>query len=156
VQPPQNIPEDDYVEDTKTNINALMKNKAISQDWERGFWFNAAIMRLDALWERLFKLFIPVGVDCNGPSLYVLVQERRATPSSHTYEDSSFGKVRQIVNQLKHELGGASPIIRENRELPMQMTKDLLAVIKDRALRTSVESQGKGRVLAGRAKRKRR
>ena len=155
VQPPRDIAEDAYVEDTKTNIAALIEDKAVSQDWERGFWFNSAIMRLDALWERLFKLFVPQGVNCNGPSLYALVQARMATRCTHTYEDSSFGRVRQIVNQLKHETGGAHPNIRENRELPMRTVEDLLVVIRDKALSASLKSIGKGPVLTGSAKGKR-
>jgi hypothetical protein len=112
-------------------------------------------MRLDALWERLLKLFVPQAVNRNGPYLYARVQALRATPSSHSYDDSSFGRVRQIVNQLKHETGGAHPKIRENRELPMRTLEDLLAVIRDKALSKSLESIGKGTVLTGPAKKQR-
>lgn len=153
-QPPQDFPEDEYVQDTKTNIDALLKNKDFSQDWMRGFWFNAAIMRLDALWERCFKVFVPDD-DFNGPCLYALVQAHRATPSSDEYKVSSFGKVRKIVNSLKHKTGGATPKIREDRDLPMNMLRDLLAVIRDGALKTSLESLGKGPVLTDSLKKKR-
>jgi hypothetical protein len=152
---PTSIHEDAYVEDTKTNIDALIENNRLSEDWERGFWFNAAIMRLDALWERLFKLYVPSGVDCNGPSLYALVQARRETPSTEKYDVSTFGRIRQIVNQLKHDAGGAHPSIREDRELPVQMMEDLLAIIRDKTLSASLKPLGTGQVLTGRAKRKR-
>ena len=151
--PPQGFDENEYVQDTKTNIDVLLANKDVSQDWVRGFWFNAAIMRLDALWERCFKVFFPADCRLDGPCLYALIQARRATPSSARYEDSNFGKVRTIVNQLKHETCGAAPGIRENQDLPMNMVKDLLAVIRDRTLKTSLESLGKGPVQAGRQKR---
>lgn len=155
LQPPRNTPEDAYIEDTKSNLDALIANRNLSEDWERGFWFNSTIMRLDALWERLFKLFIPLGVKCDGPSLYVLVQERRNKPSTTTYQDSSFGRVRQIVNQLKHEPGGANPKIRENRELPIQMLTDLLEIVGDRGFSPILRSMGKSPVMAGRVKRTR-
>jgi len=144
---PQGLDEDKYVQDTKTNIDAVLENKDFSQDWMRGFWFNAAIMRLDALWERCFKLFVSSDYDYDGPCLYELVQAHRATPSIDEYKDSSFGQVRKIVNSLKHRTGGAKPKIREDLDLPMNMLRDLLAVIRDSALKTRLESQGKGPVL---------
>jgi hypothetical protein len=152
---PSTVSEATYVQDTKQNLDALIVGKPFSKDWERGFWFNAAIMRLDALWERFFKLFIPSGVNCDGPCLYHLVQARRAIHEIDKYENSSFGKVRKIVNQLKHEPGGAHPSIRENHELPVEMFEDLLVVIRDPALAASLESAGKGPVVVGRAKRRR-
>lgn len=152
-RPPRVIPEQDFVRDTKENIKGLLGNGVVSRDWERGFWFNAAIMRLDALWERVFKLFLPDGVDCSGPSLYFLVEDRRSTPSRLEYKNSSFGQIRQIVNQLKHEPGGAHPNIRENRELPIQAIGDLLAVLKDSGLQRILVPMLQGPVLAGRRKR---
>jgi hypothetical protein len=156
-QPPpqQRFDEDKFVQDTKTNIDALLENKDFSQDWMRGFWFNAAIMRLDALWERCFKLFVSPDYEYDGPCLYALVQTHRATPSSDEYKDSTFGRVRKIVNSLKHRTGGAKPKIREDRDLPMNMLRDLLAVISDRDLKKMLESLGKGPVLTGSLKRKR-
>ena len=151
--PPRTIPEQDFVQDTRENIRDLLGKAVVSRDWERGFWFNAAIMRLDALWERVFKLFLPAGVDCSGPSLYLLVEDRRATPSHLEYSNSSFGKIRQIVNQLKHEPGGAHPNIRESRELPIQAIRDLLAVLNDSGLQRSLVPMRHGPVLAGRRKR---
>jgi hypothetical protein len=149
VQPPPKTPEDAYIVDTKMNLDALIANKSLSQDWDRGFWFNATIMRLDAIWERLFKFFLPPGIKCDGPSLYILIQERRARPVTITYQDSSFGRVRKIVNQLKHEPGGAKSQIRESRELPMEMFNDLLDVIQDRAFIPILRSKGKGSVMGG-------
>lgn len=43
-----------YIADTGHNLEQLTIGHEPSLDWERGFWYNAAIMRLDALWERLF------------------------------------------------------------------------------------------------------
>lgn len=67
--------ESDYIPKTRLLITALLENQPPDSDWERGFWFNSAIMRIDALWERIFRLLLPVGVDCNGPSLYRIVQQ---------------------------------------------------------------------------------
>lgn len=153
--PPQGFNEDRYVQETKTDIDALLVNRDLSQDWMRGFWFNAAIMRLDALWERCFKLFVSPDYDYDGPCLYALVQAQRATPSSEEYKYSSFGQVRKIVNSLKHKTGGAKPEIREDRDLPMNMLRDLLAVIRDRSLKATLDSLDKKPVLTGSLKRKR-
>jgi hypothetical protein len=157
LQPPpsQGFDESNYVQDTKTNIDALLASTYLSPDWLRGFWFNATIMRLDALWERCFKVFAPPDCEIDGPCLYELVQARRATPSSARYKASNFGKVRRIVNKLKHETYGPAPEIREDQDLPINMLKDLIEVIKDTTLKTSLESLGKGPVQAGRKTRKR-
>ena len=146
------IREDNYVRDTKDNIGKLVQRQAVSLDWERGFWYNAAIMRFDALWERIFKLFLPPGVKFGGPRLYLFVEERRATQDRPKYEESSFGRIRQIVNQLKHEPGGAKPDIREIPELPLQVMRDLLAVLKDPHLQVDLVPFKQGHVLAGRSK----
>jgi len=153
-QSPQGFDEDEYLLDTKTNIDALLASKDVSQDWLRGFWFNAFIMRLDALWERCFKCFVPPDIGPDGACLYALVQAHRATPSGDQYKDSSFRKVREIVNQLKHRPKGANQEIREDLDLPIKMLRDLLAVMRDKALQTSLESLGKGPVQAGPQRRK--
>ncbi|MEK6549315.1 MAG: hypothetical protein AABZ51_04350 [Nitrospirota bacterium] len=148
------ISEEEYIPDTKAAIKALVDDKPMSEDWERGFWFNAAIMRIDAFWERIFTLCLPAGVDVNGPSLYLLVQDRRAVPSNLAYSASSFGRVRKIVNQLKHEPGGAHPTIREDRDLPLQAMQDVLAVLDDMAIQRILQPMQQGPVLAGRRSRK--
>ncbi|MBI2749402.1 MAG: hypothetical protein HYX43_08730 [Burkholderiales bacterium] len=146
--PTKAISEESFVKDTLENIDALASHNPVSLDWERGFWFNAAIMRLDALWERVFKLFLPPGVDRRGPSLYKLIQARSATLRL-PYERSSFGQVRKIVNQLKHEPGGAGSSIREQLDLPVQLLKDFLGLINEPAFRAELARQGKGSVTHG-------
>lgn len=155
-RPGNSISEEEYIPDTKTAIKALADDKPMSEDWERGFWFNAAIMRIDAFWERIFTMCLPAGVDVNGPSLYLLVQDRKAVPSNLAYSASSFGRVRKIVNQLKHEPGGAHPTIREDRDLPMQAMQDVLAVLDDTAIQRILQPMHQGPVLAGRRSRKNR
>jgi len=106
VAPPStSIIEEAYVEDTHRNIDALIVGDEPTRDGERGFWYNAIIMRIDALWERLFKLALPNGVECSGPSLYALIQAR-LNVLQEEYGDSILANARRAVNQLKHGPGG--------------------------------------------------
>jgi hypothetical protein len=97
---PERSSEDDFIPDTKDNIKKLLDGESPSLDWERGFWFNAIIMRVDVLWERLFKLCLPDGVKCSGPSLYFLVEDYRTEKTNISYAESSFGQVRKIEIRL--------------------------------------------------------
>lgn len=142
--------ESKYVAKTQALITALLENQPPDSDWERGLWFNSAIMRLDAFWERIFKLLLPVGVDCKGPTLYLLVQQSLKKPMTISYKESSFGKIRAKVNQLKHEPGGVSPDAREDPDLPLQALEDMLHVLRDEMARKKLRTFKSGRVLAGR------
>lgn len=149
--PKANRNEDSFIEDTIENIDAVLAGNGVSLDWVRGFWFNAAVMRLDSLWERLFKLFVPPEVDCNGPSLYRLVQARSSCLVL-PYQASSFGLVREVVNKLKHEPGGAEVDNRESRDLPLKALADFLAVTKEPVFENDLTALGKS-VIAGKRKR---
>lgn len=144
-----------YVEDTKLNIETVLGEGQFSQDWQRGFWFNATIMRLDALWERVFKVLEPrAPFKCPGRRLYALVQARRGRTDAEPYEGSHFQRVRRLVNELKHEPGGSHPDVREDSSLPMAMFQELLVFINDPVFTADLAAAGRGPVLAGRRKRR--
>ena len=118
-----------YVIDTFNNLEALRDDKPLSPNWMRGFWFNAAIMRLDGLWERCFKVIVTNAADRrNGPTLYRKCCQALEIPGD--YRQSPYCKVRRIVNQLKHVEHGASADNREHPDLPIELLNALLVVIR--------------------------
>jgi hypothetical protein len=116
---------DDYLADTLENIGRLERLDGFTTHWERGFWYNAAIMRLDALWERLFKAMGPTTNDL----LYQRVKAVCPEALPDSWEQSSFFRIREVVNSLKHEPTGADAAIREQQQLPFEMLRDLLKVV---------------------------
>lgn len=129
--------EDAYIKDTKdvlSNILILEKEHPNS-NWLKGFYYNAAIMRVDTCYERLFRAYLETEKG-DGPDLYEDIQGSL----SHlfpieSYKDSNFGKVRKrIVNCLKHDVHGVKIKDRENVELLESALKELLAFCSDATL----------------------
>lgn len=72
-----------------------------------------------------------------------------------SYEKSSFGRIRQVVNKLKHEPGGVKPAAREDPDLPLQVLDDLLQLLRDEMVRKKLKPFKSGPVLAGPRRRQR-
>ena len=133
-----------YLEDTERNASAFVEGKAPSPDWERGFWYNAAVMRMDALWERLFKFGRPQEKKSNGEKLYACIAcQTDVLPTK--YQGSALERVRRTVNDLKHEPGGVRTEQLEDSDLPAEAMNLLLRVLQEPVLTGVLQQQGTGR-----------
>ena len=100
-----------YRAEARTVLEALRHNVDPPGTWQRGFFYNAAIMRLDAAWERSLQILLNQSRG-KGPALYEALQSQ--VESLPPYEESAFRAVRREVNALKHQPKGAPEGLREN------------------------------------------
>ena len=56
--PPVNLSEECYIEETITMLHEIRNNNQPAGNWLRGFFYNAAVMRTDAFFERVFKAIL--------------------------------------------------------------------------------------------------
>jgi hypothetical protein len=135
--PSANIADEcEYVSETDDVLSHILEKGHPNPNWVRGFYYNAAVMRLDACYERIFKAYLDLReqIKCScceknlidGPYLYERIKNEFGSLFSLTYEESNFGKVRHEVNSLKHFEGGAD---REERELPELLHRSLAELV---------------------------
>lgn len=114
-----------YEAETSELLGALRRGDNPPPLWLKGFFYNAALMRLDAAWERGLRVLLNVDEKerLDGPKLYerLLV----TTPSLPVYKDSAFCAVRIEVNNLKHRAGG----VDEPWEKPVVLHEGLNALV---------------------------
>ncbi len=153
--PRQNLPDKEYIEET-TKVLSLIKEERLPDDnWLRGFFYNAAVMRLHAAYERFFKVYLSPDFDeQHGDVLYKEIQKK--FPSSFPkgrYEDSLFGEIGHEVNSLKHFPGGVDLLEREQPDLLHQGLTKLVAFLKLPDVVNELQTKFKGRgTVAGRGK----
>jgi hypothetical protein len=123
--------ESDYIPQTKRLIEQLKKGTKIDDKFLRGFYYNSTLMRLDALFERLFKTLTVTTGKVDGPCVYELFRAQFPSLLKTPYQASIFHSVRKEVNKLKHETGGAHPKIREKRHLPKMAFRELLEIFRN-------------------------
>jgi hypothetical protein len=129
--------EADYCEDTERLITAMRDGSLPSADWLRGFYYNAAIMRIDALYERLFRAVLDdESMGQNGPALYSALQKWHSALLPEPYEASPFKHVRDEANSLKHYVGGAAPALRERVTLLRAALEHWFAFVSDTEVRS--------------------
>ena len=106
----------------------LRSNTPPPPNWLRGFFYNAAVMRLDAAWERSMRIILAEPNDGDGPGLYERLRHTKAGMAA--YDDSRFSRVRKEVNALKHQGQGARDAIREQPEVLRGCLQDLLVLLE--------------------------
>ena len=112
---------------------ALQGGVAPPSNWLRGFFYNAAIMRLDAAWERsLLVVLRDTSKKANGPELYKKLCQ--SEPTLPDYDNSIFKQVRREVNALKHNDEGPSEDIREEPAILRKGLEELLSLLKRRVI----------------------
>ena len=138
--------ENEYIQETDDVLTSILDNQPPKESWLRGFYYNAALMRLDAAYERLFKAYLDgnlikkeerkctsCGKDkIDGPYMYKKIRDDFSSlfPEKE-YQESNFGKVRGEVNSLKHYVGGADLTEREQPELLHRALTELVAFLMD-------------------------
>ena len=157
------LSDDEYVQETDNVLTSISKNTPPAENWLRGFFYNAALMRLDAAYERFFKAYLDgkcnLNLECtacdknkiDGPYLYAEIRKEFSSLfSEKKFEDSNFGKVRHEVNSLKHYIGGANLTEREQPEILRQALDELIAFLKDPTVRKDLTMFSGGYPITGR------
>jgi len=120
-----------YSDEVQNLLSSIQGGVNPPANWLRGFFYNAAVMRLDAAWERSIRVILrDNNKKSNGPGLYKKLC--RSEPALSEYNDSMFKRVRKEVNALKHEHQGPSVDIRENPEVLREGLEQLLGLLKRR------------------------
>ena len=155
--------EREYVAQTDNVLTSILNSQIPSVSWLRGLYYNAALMRLDAAYERFFKSYLEGKYNekencslcrrsqIDGPLLYGKIRKEFGSlfPEMKC-EDSNFGKVRRAVNSLKHFVGGADLTEREQPDVMYRALIDLVAFLSDpRVIKELKKFSGKG-IIAGR------
>lgn len=113
-------------------LTHLLKDfSAPPPNWLRGFFYNAAVMRLDAAWERALRVLLnDTTTQGNLKSLYDKLP--KADLSLPEYNNAICNTVRLEVNALKHTDTGPSEAMREKPEVLQDGLKQLLDLLHQR------------------------
>ena len=131
---PKEIQSDEFYQNEFMGLlRALQGGLAPPSNWLRGFLYNAALMRLDAAWERsLLVVLRDTSKKANGPELYKKLCQ--SEPTLPDYDNSIFKQVRRELNALKHKAEGPSGDIREEPAILRTGLEDLLSLVKRRVI----------------------
>ena len=159
--------EKEYIRETVDVLAHILAKECQNRNWTRGFYYNAAVMRLDACYERIFKAYLgnfnneeeskcpSCGKNTiDGPRLYKKIRDDFSSLfSEKKYEESNFGKIRKEVNSLKHYEGGTDLTEREQPELLHRALSELVAFIRNQKVTEELYGRfsGKG-IVVGRKK----
>lgn len=151
-----------YINETEDILTFILNNETPKENWQKGFYYNAALMRLDAAYERFFKAYLEGKYGENnkcskcgrnkidGRYLYGEIRKRFSTLFTEKYETSNFNKVRRAVNSLKHYVGGADVVEREQPHVLYRALAELVDFLRDpTAIKELKKFSGKG-IIAGR------
>lgn len=144
---PKNPPEECYIEETITMLHEIRNNnQPAEQNWLRGFFYNAAVMRTDAFFERAFKAILKEKEKniSNGPKLYEKMKKKFPEHFQLCYDQSFFGQIRKEVNALKHDVGGVEPNDREKQMVLLNALKELLKILQDDKILKELKTNFRG------------
>lgn len=155
--PRPDLSEEEYVQETGKILTQIKEGESPVGNWLRGFFYNAALMRLDAAYERFLKACLSPGSEKDkGPDLYRKITKR--FPSSFSgkqYQESLFGEVRHEVNSLKHFPGGADPTERDQPDRLHRALTELVAFLEMPEVTDELRKNFSGSgIVAGRGKKR--
>ena len=135
-------------------IHAVRTNSTPPADWMRAFYYNASVMRVDALYERLLRALLNEPENGNAEKLYCKAHEKFPGFFPEPYEESLFHSVREEANALKHEIGGAGPSLRERSTTLTNALVHWFAIVSDVQVNNELRSRygPRSRPAPGRAK----
>ena len=134
--------ENDYIQDTFTQIDRISSGERPSNLWARGFFYNSAIMRLDALYERVFKSVLGIKERDNNigaEKLFDRIKAEFDQTFGPAYKQTNWHTVRQQVNDLKHEPGGLIPGLRESPEVVANALRELIEFVSCENVRVELK-----------------
>jgi hypothetical protein len=159
-----NVPSaNEYIQETNELLSSILEKRPPNRGWLKGFYYNAALMRLDACYERSFRAYLDSSLkkrdgkcpSCgkdkiDGPYLYEKIRNDFGSLfPEKAYEKSNFGRVRHEVNGLKHYEGGAEITEREQSAVLHAALTELTAFLKHQKLTEGLikKFSGKGIVV---------
>jgi hypothetical protein len=136
----------DFVKPTETLLKKILTGGKINLKWRAGFWYNAAVMRIDACYERIFRVMLSEDSNnknlrnANAKELWNALQEKLKNEGFKNilpcgFQDSEWKKLRTEVNSLKHHYFGAPQAIRMKTERTLLALEELLRIINHDASR---------------------
>jgi len=135
-----------YIKETITIIHEIRNNNRPAENWLRGFFYNAAVMRTDAFFERVFKAILNENANniIDGEKLYEKMKQKYPEHFQLCYQKSLFGQIRMEVNALKHVVGGAELTYRENLMVLFDALKELLKILQDDKILEELKANFRG------------
>ena len=130
------LEESAFLPRTATLLVKIRLGALVEPEWLAGFWYNAAIMRIDALYERLFRAMTQ-NSDPRARAMDLYTQARDMFPDvlartiGLKYNTTLWKKVREEVNALKHFVAGADSSLRMNTERTLSALEHLLAFLAE-------------------------
>ena len=133
--------ENDYIQDTFTQIDRISSGERPSNPWARGFFYNSSIMRLDALYERVFKSVLGIKEDkiIGAERLFDRIKAEFCQTFGPAYKQTNWHTVRQQVNALKHDPGGLIPGLREQPEVVANALRELIEFVSCEGVRVKLK-----------------
>lgn len=155
--------EQQYIKETDDVLTSMLNKQTPKESWQKGFYYNAALMRLDAAYERFFKTYLHGKYDekskcitcgrnkIDGKYLYTEIRKEFSNLfPEELYEKSNFYKVRRAVNSLKHYIGGADVTEREQPEILEGALNELVMFLRDPLVIKELKKFSGQGILAGR------
>ncbi len=141
-----------YISDVERLVDAIRDGVPPDDEWLRGFHYNAAVMRIDALYERLFRAVLGDKSKVDGAALYASLQTHYSRLLPEAYKRSLFASVREEANSLKHYVGGAAPSLRERVTILCTALEHLFAFVSDRDVKALLQREyGNRKPVSGKA-----
>ena len=122
-----------YSNELQQLLSGFQTSTPPPRNWLRGFFYNAAAMRLDAAWERSLRVILKDTTKKGNLSTLYNTLRRSDEPTLAEFDKSSCKRVRDEVNDLKHRDQGPADDIREDSEILREGLKELLDLLRRRA-----------------------
>lgn len=133
IAPKQTQSDQSYSDEFKHLQKAFQDSVAPPPSWLRGFFYNAAVMRLDAAWERSLRVILnKTTMKGNLEELYKCLRTKE--PTLPEYEQAICKQVRAEVGFLKHQDTGPSEDMRERPEVVRDGLKQLVDLLHRKRL----------------------
>jgi hypothetical protein len=142
-----------FVPRTTDLFNALRDNNFPEPEWLAGLWYNTAVMRLDALYERCVRALLLNKEYAKAEKLYKKLLVALPSAKIHlgkSYNEALWSQVRDEVNGLKHYTFGARAKSRMETERTAKALEQLLRfLLEPRPRAKLVANHASGTVRSG-------
>jgi hypothetical protein len=147
------ISDNAFIDRTNVLLNQILTGGQVEREWEAGFWYNAAVIRIDACYERIFRALLSENLPPaeNDPQekvrgarkLWEALQNKAGFTLvlPYAYLNSNWKVLRDEVNSIKHWRFGASRTVRMDTERTVRALEELLEILNKPACRDLLQSK---------------